>query len=65
MEFEFTDSIWVEEEELKEMLRLVNEEGYNYDAAFHEVTMGWDDDIYYNAELIENSVIEELKKRNG
>lgn len=64
MEFEFTSSVWIEEADLKEMLTLINEKGYDYNTAFHEVALGWDDEEYYDAEYVKDSVIEELKKRN-
>lgn len=66
MEFEYTitNILFVEEYEFNEMLELVNEKGLTYEAAFREVTAGWDDYEYYHADYIEDDTIKELKKRN-
>lgn len=63
MEFEFTGSIYVEENDLEEMCRLCKEEELTPEKAFDVVSMGWDDCDYYVSSYIEDDVVKEIKRR--
>lgn len=63
MEFDFSASIFVEEQDLEEMCRLCKEENYTPSEAFSEVSPGWDDFEYYASGYIRDAVIKEIEKR--
>ena len=64
MYFEYTTTkeICVENEDFKEMRRLV-QAGKTYNEAFEEVSTSWDDEDYYNRYEVREAVIAELKRR--
>lgn len=62
MNFEYTSCIYVSEDDLNEMVKLVKD-GYNVKNAILEVANYWDDDAYYSLDLIIDKLIEEVLKR--
>lgn len=62
MEFEFTGSLFIEENDLEKMCELCRK-GYTPRKAFNEVVNGWDNCDYAMAGLIEDDVIKELENR--
>lgn len=62
MEFEFTSSIYVEESDLEEIATRV-ELGQDFSRVFEDVSMGWEDEDYYRADLIKDNVEKEIMKR--
>ena len=66
MYFEYTitntNEICVENEDFKEMRRLV-QAGKTYNEAFEEISTSWDDEDYYNRYEVREAVIAELKRR--
>lgn len=61
-EYTITNEIFVENEDLREMLRLV-QAGKTYNEAFEEVSTSWDDEDYCNRYEVRDAVIAELKRR--
>lgn len=62
MEFEFTGSIWVDENDLNEMASLVKE-GLNVRDAIYDVASYWDDSMYYSIEDIFEQLRDEVLRR--
>ena len=64
MYFEYTTTkeIYVENEDFREMRRLV-QAGKTYNEAFEEVSTAWEDEDYYNRYEVRDAVIAELKRR--
>ena len=63
MEFEFTGSIYVDEQDLEEMVSLCKNKGYTPIKAFCEVSKSWDDCDYYMSDYIEDDVVKEIERR--
>lgn len=63
MEFEYTSSIYVEENDLVQMCLLCKNAGYTPREAFNEVCERWDNCDYYAADFIEDDVIKEIERR--
>ena len=61
-EYTTTNEICVENEDFREMRRLV-QAGKTYNEAFEEVSTSWDDEDYYNRYEVRDAVIAELKRR--
>lgn len=64
MEFEYTSSIYVNEDDLAEMVNRVKE-GELFDDVFYDILAGYDDCDYYNCSLIKNDVRKEIERRIG
>lgn len=62
MDFEYTSSIWIEEEDLNRMVELVKE-GFPFISVFNEIMAHYDDADYYNCGLIGEAVEREVEKR--
>jgi len=70
MELNFKGSVYISENDIEEMARLVVNNNYNISLAIDEVLAGYDDDIYYARgyfwdELVEqvNNKIKEMKPK--
>ena len=63
MEFEYTDTFYVEPNDLREMYLLCKCKGYTPKEALMEVAGGWDDCDFYLVGLVENQIIEEINRR--
>ena len=61
-EYTTTNEICVENEDFREMRRLV-QAGKTYNEAFEEVSTSWEDEDYYNRYEVRDAVIAELKRR--
>ena len=61
-EYTITNEICVENEDFREMRRLV-QAGKTYNEAFEEVSTSWDDEDCCNRYEIRDAVIAELKRR--
>lgn len=61
-EYTITNVICVENEDFREMRRLV-QAGKTYNEAFEEVSTAWDDEDYCNRYEVRDAVIAELKRR--
>jgi len=65
MNFDYTSSIWVEPTDLKEMINRVAK-GEDFKEVFFDIAADWEDEYYYNADLIIDQVREyvegEVKK---
>lgn len=62
MEFEYTDTIWIEEEDINKLVELVKE-GFPFGSVFNEVMAHYGDDVYYSCGLIADAVEKEVMKR--
>lgn len=62
MEFEYTRSLWVDENDLNEMATLVKN-GQNIENAIENVASGWDDSNYYSLEDIFEQLRDEVLRR--
>lgn len=63
MEFEYTNSFYVSENDLNEMVRLCKEEHMSPQDALNYVSEGWDDVDFYGVGAVENQIIAEINKR--
>lgn len=63
MEFEYTSSIYVQENDLVEMCSLCKNKGYSPREAYKEVSTSWDDCDYYASDLIADDVVKEIERR--
>ena len=63
MEFEFTDTLWVEPADLDEMVRLCKEMDRTPQDALNEVCCGWDDYDYYRVGAVEDRICAEIERR--
>lgn len=64
MEFEYTSSIYIEEDDLQEIVNRVKK-GELFDNVFYNVLSGYDDNAYCNCSLIKNDVRKEIERRIG
>ena len=62
MEFEFKNSIYVTDGELKEMVTKVKS-GQDFSKVFKDIIIDWSDADYYQAHLIKDAVEKEVMKR--
>ena len=62
MEFEFKNSIYVTDGELKEMVIKVKS-GQDFSKVFKDIIIDWSDADYYQAHLIKDAVEKEVMKR--
>lgn len=63
MEFEYTNSFYVDSNDLREMYLLCKNKGYTPQEALEEVSSGWDDVDYYSVGFVEDQIIEEINRR--
>lgn len=63
MEFEYTGSVYIQENDLAEMCSLCKNKGYSPRRAYNEVSMSWDDCDYYVSDLIADDVVKEIERR--
>ena len=65
MDFEYTSSIWISEEDLNRMAkRVASGEGFSH--VFFDIMASYDDEEFYNRGLIAEAVEKEVMKRvNG
>lgn len=61
-EYTITNEIYVDNDDFREMRRLV-QAGKTYNEAFDEVSTSWDDEDYCNRYEVREAVIAELKRR--
>ena len=61
-EYTTTNEIYVDNEDFREMRKLV-QAGKTYNEAFEEVSTAWEDEDYCNRYEIRDAVIAELKRR--
>ncbi len=64
MEFEYTSTIYIDEDDLTEMVKRV-ENGELFDNVFEDILAGYEDVDYYNCHLIKNDVRKEIERRIG
>lgn len=64
MEFEYTSTIYIDEDDLTEMVKRV-ENGELFDNVFEDILAGYEDVDYYNCYLIKNDVRKEIERRIG
>lgn len=62
MYFEYTSCIYVSEDDLNEMVRLVKD-GHNIKNAILSIANYWDDEAYYSLDLIMDKLVEEVLRR--
>lgn len=62
MYFEYTSCIYVSEDDLNEMVRLVKD-GHNIKNAILSIANCWDDEAYYSLDLIMDKLVEEVLRR--
>lgn len=62
MEFEYTGSFWVDENDLNEMASFVRN-GRNVKDAIYDVASCWDDVCYYGVEDIFEQLQDEILRR--
>lgn len=65
MEFEYTSAIYIEEEDLVEMVIRVRDFHELFDDVFYDILAGYEDCDYYNCTLIKNDVRKEIERRIG
>ena len=61
-EYTTTNEIYVDNDDFREMRRLV-QAGKTYNEAFEEVSTAWEDEDYCNRYEVRDAVIAELKRR--
>lgn len=64
MEFEYISTIYIDEDDLTEMVKRV-ENGELFDNVFEDILAGYEDVDYYNCHLIKNDVRKEIERRIG
>lgn len=64
MFFEYTSAIYIDEEDLVEMVMRVKA-GEVFDDVFYDILAGYDDGDYYHCELIIDEVHKEVARRLG
>ena len=62
MFFYYEDSMWVEEDALHEMARLVVEEDMTPQTALNVVSCEWEDDDYYAVGRVEDQILSYVQK---
>jgi hypothetical protein len=63
MEFEFTDSLWIEEKDLEEMVSLCLDLNITPLEAFNEVALGWESEYYNKKDFVSEEVVAEIERR--
>lgn len=63
MEFDFTSTFYVTEDDLNEMVDLCHRTACSPQDALNYVASRWDDCDYYLVGLVEEKIIAEIKKR--
>ena len=63
MEFEYSDTFWVEPHDLREMYLLCKNKGYTPQEALNDVAAGWDDCDFYCVGKVEEQIIAEIERR--
>lgn len=64
MEFEYTSSIYIYEEDLEEMANRVKQGG-EFSDVYYNIMGGYDDCDYYNCNLVADKVRKEIERRIG
>lgn len=62
MEFEFTGTMYIEDNDLEKMYNYVKNGG-DFDTIFDDITCGYDDGDYYTSYYIRDEVEKEIKNR--
>lgn len=62
MEFDYSDTIYIEESDLNTMARRVSK-GEDFDEVFDNVMSGYDDVTYWTCDLVKEAVETEVRKR--
>jgi hypothetical protein len=63
MEFEFTDTFYVDSEDLRQMYLLCKKKNYTPQEALNEVSSGWEDFEFYTVAFVEEQIIAEINRR--
>lgn len=63
MEFEFTDTFYVNETDLEEMCSLCREKNYTPQEALNIVSYCWEDFESYTVAFVEEQIIAEINRR--
>ena len=63
MEFEFTNTFYVNEVDLEKMCFLCKKENYTPQEALNDVSSGWDDFDFYTVGYVEEQIITEINRR--
>lgn len=63
MEFEYTDSFYVSESDLNEMVRLCKKKHMSPQDALNHVSERWDDVDFYCVGAVEDQIVAEINKR--
>lgn len=63
MEFEFTDTFYVDNADLRQMYLLCKEKNYTPQEALNDVSSGWDDPDFYAVGFVEEQIIAEINRR--
>lgn len=63
MDFEYTNSFYVEPSDLRKIYLLCKNKGYTPQEALNEVSSGWDDGDYYEVGFVADQIIEEINRR--
>ena len=63
MEFEFTGTFYIAENDLQEMCEMCRKTNCTPQEALNVVSEGWDDCDFYLVGLVEQQIIKEIEKR--
>lgn len=63
MDFEFTNTFYVDNADLRQMYLLCKKKNYTPQQALNEVASGWDDVDFYTVGFVEEQIIEEINRR--
>ena len=63
MYFDFSDSFWVSDNDLKAMAKKVKKTGRSVQDVVNEFSLRWDDPDFYLFGLVEDQVVAEVEKR--
>lgn len=63
MEFEFTDTFYVNETDLEEMCSLCKEKNCTPQEALDAISCGWEDFEFYTVCFVEEQIIAEINRR--
>ena len=63
MEFEYTGSVYVSNEDLRKMYLLCKRKSLTPAQAINQVSAGWEDDDYYEVGRVADQIVEEINRR--
>jgi hypothetical protein len=63
MEINFKGTVYIREEDVEDMARLVINGGYGIADAINEILAGYEDDVYYTREYFWDELVEQVENK--